>query len=105
MARASAGHERILMKLNKSLQDNELYEAHQLYRTLYFRLSKSNCHAEAAKLMLEGANLFLNKDQSNSGADLAQLYVDVIKNDPQIDSSMCLTLYILCTHSYCSTCF
>jgi hypothetical protein len=87
MARAVAGSERILLKLNKLLQDNELYEAHQLYRTLHFRMSNSNRHAEAAKLLLEGANLFLDKQQSNSGADLAQLYVDVIKNDPEMVQS------------------
>lgn len=33
----SAGTQRLLQKLNKSIEDGEYYEAHQLIRTLYFR--------------------------------------------------------------------
>lgn len=31
------GTQRILQKLNKTIEDGEYYEAHQLIRTLYFR--------------------------------------------------------------------
>lgn len=33
----SGGTQRVLQKLNKSIEDGEYYEAHQLIRTLYFR--------------------------------------------------------------------
>ena len=34
----SGGTQRVLQKLNKSIEDGEYYEAHQLIRTVYFRL-------------------------------------------------------------------
>lgn len=88
MARAAAGSERILLKLDKLIESNELYEAHQLYRTLHFRMLNSNRHEEAAKLLLKGANLFLDKNQSNSGADLSQLYLDVVQKDPNVEQKL-----------------
>ena len=33
----NTGTERLLQKLEKSIEDEEYYEAHQLIRTLYFR--------------------------------------------------------------------
>jgi len=36
-AKSGAGTQRLLQKLNKSIEDGEYYEAHQLIRTLYFR--------------------------------------------------------------------
>jgi hypothetical protein len=36
-ARAAAGTSRVLAKLNLSLEAGHYYEAHQMYRTLYFR--------------------------------------------------------------------
>lgn len=35
--KSGAGTQRLLQKLNKSIEDGEYYEAHQLIRTLYFR--------------------------------------------------------------------
>lgn len=35
--RAGPGAERVLQKLRKSVEDGNYYEAHQMYRTLYFR--------------------------------------------------------------------
>ena len=36
-ARTGPGAERVLLKLRKSIEDENYYEAHQMYRTLYFR--------------------------------------------------------------------
>ena len=36
-ARAAAGINRVLAKLKTSLESGQYYEAHQMYRTLYFR--------------------------------------------------------------------
>jgi hypothetical protein len=38
IVRAGPGAERVLQKLRKSVEDGNYYEAHQMYRTLYFRL-------------------------------------------------------------------
>ena len=35
--KSGAGTQRLLQKLNKSIEDGEYYEAHQLIKTLYFR--------------------------------------------------------------------
>jgi hypothetical protein len=36
-SRAAAGVSRVLAKLKASLDTGKFYEAHQMYRTLYFR--------------------------------------------------------------------
>ena len=36
-ARAAAGVNRVMSKLKTSLETGQYYEAHQMYRTLYFR--------------------------------------------------------------------
>ena len=35
----AAGTERVMAKLKKSIENENYYEAHQMYRTLYFRSS------------------------------------------------------------------
>ena len=35
--RGAAGASRVLAKLNASLENGNFYEAHQMYRTLYYR--------------------------------------------------------------------
>ena len=37
MATRRGGTERVLSKLKSSIENNNYYEAHQMYRTLYFR--------------------------------------------------------------------
>ena len=41
--RGAAGASRVLAKLNASLENGNFYEAHQMYRTLYYRYSKYTC--------------------------------------------------------------
>lgn len=36
-AQGNRGVSRVLQKLEKSVTDGDYYEAHQMYRTLYFR--------------------------------------------------------------------
>ena len=38
MAQGSRGVSRVLAKLKNSIEEGKYYEAHQMYRTLYFRL-------------------------------------------------------------------
>lgn len=87
--KAVTGSERALQKLNKLLESEDFYEAHQLYRTINFRYSNAGRFEELARLFLDGAVLFLNKKQHNSGADLALLYVEAVKNDPNVTESKC----------------
>ena len=86
--RGTQGSGRLLVKLHKLINNGEYYEAHQLYRTLNFRYSNSGKFAELRKLLLEGANLFLGRDQHNSGADLALMYLDALNKDTKITEGM-----------------
>ncbi|PSN29474.1 Golgi to ER traffic protein 4 [Blattella germanica] len=80
------GVQRVLSKLESSVNAGNYYEAHQMYRTLYFRwvimyLGQKK-YGELLELLYDGAILLLRHDQQTSGADLAILLVDVlIKSD------------------------
>lgn len=87
-SRRSAGSERVLAKLRASIDRGDYYEAHQMYRTLYFRYSGTQRWSELLTLLREGAHLLLKNHQIESGADLATLYVDTLKaanSAPDVD--------------------
>jgi len=73
------GVQRLLGKLESAVKNGNYYEAHQLYRTLYFRYLTQKKYTELLELLFEGSNLLLRqRDQQTSGADLANLLVDVL---------------------------
>jgi hypothetical protein len=69
---------RLMKKLEELLANEDYYESHQIYRTLYHRLLRANRHSELSEMLYSAAILFLSKQQFNSGADLATLYIDVL---------------------------
>lgn len=75
----SRGVSRVLRKLDASIQSENYYEAHQMYRTLYFRYLAQKKYEELLDLLYKGALIFLNKDQLSSGADLSILIVEVLE--------------------------
>lgn len=78
---AQPGHRgvsRVLEKLEKSIKDGNYYEAHQMYRTLYFRYLGQKKYSELLELLHKGALLFLEHDQQISGADLGILLIEVL---------------------------
>lgn len=82
--KATYGSERILVKLAKLIDSSEYYEAHQLYRTIYFRYINAKRFKDLQKLLYDGAYTLLDKKQYNSGADLAVLFIDSLNQDPNI---------------------
>lgn len=72
------GVERILAKLKASVENGQYYEAHQMYRTLYFRYSSQKQYPELLELLFSGSLDLLLHKQNGSGADLAMLFVDVL---------------------------
>ena len=82
--RSLGSSQRLMAKLAAMLEAGQYYEAHQLYRTLYFRLTNANKLNELSQLLYEGAITFLKRNQFNSGSDLACLYLDVILKDEQM---------------------
>ncbi|XP_051176033.1 Golgi to ER traffic protein 4 homolog [Leptopilina boulardi] len=74
----SHGVERVLSKLESSINSGNYYEAHQMYRTLYFRYLGQRKYPELLKLLYKGCLLLTQHNQFTSGADLGILYIDVL---------------------------
>ncbi|KDR24283.1 hypothetical protein L798_06745 [Zootermopsis nevadensis] len=72
------GIQRVISKLASSINAGNYYEAHQMYRTLYFRYLGQKKYGDLLDLLFDGAVLLLRHDQQTSGADLAILLVDVL---------------------------
>jgi len=74
--RGAAGASRVLAKLKTSLENGNFYEAHQMYRTLYYRYTAQKKHGDVESLLYDGAMALFAKDQGGSGADLSKLYLE-----------------------------
>lgn len=77
--RGSRGVNRVLAKLDSSIESGHYYEAHQMYRTLYFRYTAQKKYEECLTLLYEGALKLLDKQQQTSGADLSLLTLDTLE--------------------------
>lgn len=75
---ATRGVGRVLDKLEASVNSGQYYEAHQMYRTLYFRYLSQKKYPDLLNLLYKGSTLLLQRDQQGSGADLAILLIDVL---------------------------
>ncbi|KXJ75372.1 hypothetical protein RP20_CCG011847 [Aedes albopictus] len=73
------GVTRVLAKLESSIEAGNYYEAHQMYRTLYFRYLSQKKYEELLDLLYQGALTLLNHEQYTSGADLGLLIVDTLE--------------------------
>lgn len=71
------GTERVMKKLQLNIELGHYYEAHQMYRTLYFRFLSQKKYEELTGLLYDGAILFFTHNQHNSGSDLAILLINV----------------------------
>ncbi|CAG5059635.1 unnamed protein product [Parnassius apollo] len=76
--RGERGVNRVLDKLEASVNSGQYYEAHQMYRTLYFRYLSQKKYEDLLNLLYKGSKLLLQRDQQGSGADLAILLIDVL---------------------------
>ena len=72
--------QRLIVKLEDRLGKGDYYEAHQIYRTIYYRLTREQKFNEAYDLLYDGAMKLLERGQHNSGADLANLMMDMMNN-------------------------
>jgi len=77
-ARAAAAIKRMETKLKSAIEEENYYEAHQLYRTLYFRFSSQSKFAEAEDLLYEGSLELFKHKQVSSGTDLAITFIEVL---------------------------
>ncbi|XP_037670012.1 Golgi to ER traffic protein 4 homolog isoform X2 [Choloepus didactylus] len=77
-ARNRGGVQRVEGKLRASVEKGDYYEAHQMYRTLFFRYMSQGKPAEARELVCSGALLFFSHGQ-NSAADLSMLVLEALE--------------------------
>ncbi|XP_024937701.1 Golgi to ER traffic protein 4 homolog [Cephus cinctus] len=86
-SRHNHGVQRVLAKLEASVNSGNYYEAHQMYRTLYFRYLTQKKYSDLLELLYNGSVLLLQHDQYASGADLGILFVDVLSQSETKPSS------------------
>lgn len=77
--KSTHGVTKVLSKLQESIQAGKYYEAHQKYRTLYFRYLSQKRFDDCLDLLYAGAQTFLDNEQYGSGADLGNLVVDTLE--------------------------
>lgn len=77
-SRNTGGVDRVLRKCQSCVEAGNFYEAHQMYRTLYFRYSGQKKYTEALNLIYNGAVTLLQHNQHSSGADLAMLMIELL---------------------------
>lgn len=82
------GVSRVLAKLEESVRSGKYYEAHQKYRTLYFRYLSQGRFDECLELLYDGALKLLENNQYSSGADLSLLVVDTLEKTTVNDSEL-----------------
>lgn len=76
--RSRGGTDRVLSKLKASIENENYYEAHQMYRTLYFRYVSQKKFGELEGMLFDGAVLLFSHQEVASGVDLAKLYVETL---------------------------
>lgn len=65
-------------KISDCFDKKNYYEAHQVYRTLYFRLSAREQWDELQNLLYSGVLKLIEVNEPTSATDLAELYVEVL---------------------------
>lgn len=74
-----SGVSRVLAKLDLSIEEGNYYEAHQMYRTLYFRYTLQRKYDECLELLHKGSIKLIGKQQETSAADLGLLILDTLE--------------------------
>lgn len=91
------GVSRVLAKLEESIRSGKYYEAHQKYRTLYFRYLSQKRFDECLELLYDGSLKLLENEQYSSGADLGLLVVDTLEKTTVSEANADLWIHRLGT--------
>uniref|UniRef100_A0A182PFA8 Golgi to ER traffic protein 4 homolog n=1 Tax=Anopheles epiroticus TaxID=199890 RepID=A0A182PFA8_9DIPT len=76
---SNRGVSRVLGKLRSSVESKNFYEAHQMYRTLYFRYVSQGKYGDVLELLYDGSLTMLKHEQYSSGADLGLLIIQTLE--------------------------
>ncbi|TPX35041.1 hypothetical protein SmJEL517_g02401 [Synchytrium microbalum] len=75
------GTEKVLAKLQKSVEDGNYYEAHQMYLSVTQRYLKQNAPNDAVALLHSGAKNLLVKGQVGSASELASRMLEIFQSE------------------------
>uniref|UniRef100_A0A8R1TR36 Uncharacterized protein n=1 Tax=Onchocerca volvulus TaxID=6282 RepID=A0A8R1TR36_ONCVO len=81
---------RIEEKLELCFKNGNYYEAHQIYRTLYNRMSNQGKWQELQNMLYSGILRLLAEKEAASAIDLAELFVDTLEKSKTPVSSVVL---------------
>ncbi|KAM7540192.1 hypothetical protein Aperf_G00000036235 [Anoplocephala perfoliata] len=85
---------KLRQRIQAAQDGKRFYEAHQLYKTMYYRSTMRKKNADVLDDLLNGVNFFLDNQQWECASDLACLYVDILfKNKIPLKDSI---LHSLC---------
>lgn len=70
--------DRMMKKLRATIDAKQYYEAHQMYRTFYFRYINSRNYDECFKMLEDAVRQFARVGEYACAVDLAELCVDVL---------------------------
>ncbi|VDL23616.1 unnamed protein product [Hymenolepis diminuta] len=96
---------RLKQRIQAAKDEKRFYEAHQLYKSAYYRSSLHKTDADVLEDLLDGVKFFLDNQQWECGSDLACICVDVIvKNQKPITDSLlkCLCQFTAAMPSTCT---
>ncbi|KAF6769351.1 hypothetical protein AHF37_10500 [Paragonimus kellicotti] len=68
---------KLQQRLQTAVEERRFYEAHQIYKTVYFRCITQRNYSEALKYLYSGADFLLTHKQWESGIELACLMLEV----------------------------
>ncbi|KAI8845234.1 hypothetical protein HDU78_005669 [Chytriomyces hyalinus] len=75
------GVDKVILKLKKSVEEGNFYEAHQMYHSVCQRLVTQNKSKDAIALLHSGAVELLNAKQIGSGSDLGLRMLEIFEAD------------------------
>ncbi|VDO10403.1 unnamed protein product [Rodentolepis nana] len=84
---------RLKQRIQTAKDEKRFYEAHQLYKSAYYRSSSRKTSGDILEDLLDGVRFFLDNQQWECGSDLACICIDVIvKNQKPITDSLLRSL-------------
>ena len=71
--------------MSASIEQGDLYQALQLFKTQHARAKKKGDIAQAIELAYRGANLMLEKNEVNAGSELARDFIELLKSQSEVN--------------------
>uniref|UniRef100_A0A914CQG6 Golgi to ER traffic protein 4 homolog n=1 Tax=Acrobeloides nanus TaxID=290746 RepID=A0A914CQG6_9BILA len=88
--------DKLKKKLEYAFEEKDYYEAHQIYRTIYYRSITGEVFQELLELLFEGSMKLIEVNEYTSAIDLAELYVDtLIKSNTPVTNAVLENIYQL----------